>query len=379
MKKIFFLCLLAVLLTPTLTLAQNESSASNPQTFEARVLEILEQRQLLREDGSKNIQQNIKLKGLEGDFKDRNFIYDGIGNLDVVSSNLYERGDRAVVNYSRDADGNDKFYIIDYVRRGQLYFLAFIFALVVVLVGRWKGIKSLISLVVTFFIIMKFMIPLILSGNSPVLIGVIGSFFILLFVVYLTEGWNRRSHIAVFGILMTLVLTYVLSALFSGFTKLTGTAPEEVGALIELKRGMIDFRGLLLASILIGTLGVLDDVVLSQVEAVAQIKEANPALPKRKVFGMAFKIGTTHLGAVINTLFLAYAGASLPLLLLFGVKEPPFLTFGQVINNEIIATEIVRTLVGSIGLALAVPIATFSAVFFLRPGEKIHEGRARAR
>lgn len=147
-------------------------------------------------------------------------------------------------------------------------------------------------------------------------------------------------------------------------------AQEETIFLASFGQGVINFNGLLLAAILIGTLGVLDDVVISQIEAVAQIKEANPTLSPSKVFTHAFNIGKTHLGALTNTLFLAYAGAALPLLLLFGIKQPPFLSFSQVINNEIVATEIVRAFAGNIGLALSVPIATFLAAYYYK-GSKV--------
>lgn len=343
------------------------AEVGNQETiFEARVLKILDQRTIKRDGGSENVQQDIRLRGLEGEFKDEEFIFFGVGNLDVINSSIYAPGDRVVVSYAKDTEGNDKFYIIDYVRRGYLGVLAFVFALLVAAIGGWKGIKSLISLLVTFVLIMNFVIPQILSGRSPVVVGIFGSFLILFFVIYITEGWSRRSHIAIFSISIMLLLTYVLSALFSDLTKLTGTAEEAIGSLIDTAYGVVDFRGLLLASILIGTLGVLDDIVLAQIESVAQIKEANPALSSGKVFMMASKIGNTHLGAVVNTLFLAYAGASLPLLLLFGIKQPPFATFGQVVNNESIATEIVRTLVGSACLTIAIPISTLLAVYFLK-------------
>jgi len=143
-------------------------------------------------------------------------------------------------------------------------------------------------------------------------------------------------------------------------------ANEETMFLLGLGEETINFQGLLLAGIIIGTLGVLDDMVISQVAAVEQIKLANPELSKKEVFKKSYKIGVSHISSMTNTLFLAYAGAALPLLLLFSVKQEPFLTFNQVINNEMIATEIVRTLAGSIGLVLAVPVATVLAVHFLR-------------
>ncbi len=361
MKKIIPVIIIG-LLFPLLTLAQGGDASFTDDIIEAEVLEILEEKEVVRVDGSKSIQQNIKLKGLDGQWQDREFTFYGISDIDVISANVYEKGDKVMVNRTSDIDGNDVFYVFDYIRRGYLYFLAVIFAAVIILIGKWKGFRSLFSLVVTFLIILKFIVPRILSGTNPVLIAIIGSFFILILIVYITEGLNKKSHLAVASILISLLITGLLSVLFTSLARLTGMAQEEIMYLIGAGNQVINFKGLLLAGILIGTLGVLDDVVISQIEAVIQIKETDPKLTKKEIFSKAFKIGKAHMGSMVNTLFLAYAGASLPLLLLFSLKEPPFLNFSQVINNEIIATEVVRALVGSIGLALAIPIATFLAV-----------------
>ena len=360
MKKIIPIIFVG-LFVPLLALAQSDESSLTEDIIEAEVIEIIDQTEITREDGSVGTQQDIKLKGLGGDWKDKEFTFYGISEIDVISSNVYEEGDKVLVIHTKDIDDNDLFYVFDYIRRGQLYWLAIIFSLVIILIGKWKGFRSLISLLITFLIILKFIVPKILSGSSPVLIAVTGSFFILVLIVYITEGLSRKSHLAVASILISLLITGLLSVIFTSLARLTGMAQEEIMYLIGVGNQAINFRGLLLAGILIGTLGVLDDVVISQIEAVGQIKSANPNLSKKEVFNKAFKVGKSHMGSMVNTLFLAYAGASLPLLLLFSLKEPPFLNFSQVINNEIIATEVVRTLVGSIGLALAIPIATFLA------------------
>ncbi len=338
-----------------------KSEEENNIIFEAKVVEILEEKELLREDGSASLQQNLKLVGLTDRWSGKEFTYFGIGELDVISANVYKSGDRVMINYLRDADGNDVYYVTDYVRRGNLYVLGIIFSIIVIIIGKWKGVRALISLVGSFVIIMGFIIPRILAGSSPLLIGLIGALAILLFIIYATEGFNKKSHVAVLSIFICLLITYLLSVAFGSLTRLTGMAQEEVMYLVGIGHGIINFKGLLLVAIIIGTLGVLDDVVISQVVSVKQILAADPNLSKKKVFSMAFEVGKSHLASMVNTLFLAYAGASLPLLILFSVNEPPFLTFGQVINNEIIAVEIVRTLVGSIGIALAVPISTILA------------------
>ena len=164
---------------------------------------------------------------------------------------------------------------------------------------------------------------------------------------------------------MALLVVIFLSLIFSNILKLTGLVQEEVVYLINFGLGNIDFKNLLLVAIVIGAVGVFDDLAVSQIEAVNQIIRSNNKLKKSEVFYRAYEIGKSHIGSAVNTLFLAYVGASLPLLLLFSIAQPPFNGFSQAINNEIIAIEIVRTLIGSIGLILVMPIATYLAVLFL--------------
>ena len=258
----------------------------------------------------------------------------------------------------------EEFYVTDFVRRGYLYLLGAIFCLIIILIGRKKGIKSLISLIISFVIIIKYILPSILNGGNPLISGLIGAFFILTIMIYLTEGWSRKSYLSVLSVFAALFLTLIFSWLFTSLTRLSGMSEDAV-FLIGLSKSVINFQGLLLAGMLIGAIGVLDDVIVSQIEVVNQIKTINPQMRNSEVFKSAFKVGTTHLGTMVNTLFLTYAGASLPLLLLFTVNQGEFLTFSQVINNEVIATEIIRTLVGSIGVALSMPIATFLGAYRL--------------
>src|SRR3989339_964920 len=336
------------------------------EVFQAQVLEVMDQRDLTRSDGSVVIQQNLKLKGLDGNWAGKEFEYFGISELDVVGGNVYKKDDKVLALYSPDTDGNDIFFITDYVRQGYLVWLVAFFVLLIVFVASWKGIKALLSLVLTFFVILWFIIPRILIGDSPLLITIIGSVFIIFIIVYLTEGWNRKSHLAVASIVISLLLTGLLAIFFTNMARLTGSSDEEAMFLIGLGKGIINFRGLLLAGIMIGTLGALDDGVISQIAAVDEIKKANSSLSNYEVFKRSMKIGVSHIGSMTNTLFLAYAGASMPLLLILSVRQDPFVSFSQIINNEMIATEIVRAFVGSIGLAMAVPIATILAAYFIK-------------
>ncbi|MFA6098075.1 MAG: YibE/F family protein [Patescibacteria group bacterium] len=367
MNKPYFFKILffGLLIVPVMvSFSDGAKAQTGEETFNARVAEVLEQKTVPSEDGAPIIQQKLKLKGLSGSWDDKEIIFDGTQH-EVISASTYQVGDKVMVNSSKDADGNDVFYVTDYVRQGAIYWLAALFALVVVAVGRLKGFRALIVLILTFLVILKFIVPRILAGNSPLFISIVGSLFILVVSVYITEGFKRTSTVAVFSIFIALVITGLLSVWFTALTKLTGFASDEAIYLMGLAGQNINVQGLLLAGIIIGALGVLDDVIISQVILVKELKQANLRLSNRQVFSQAMKVGVSHMSAMVNTLFLAYAGAALPLLILFSVKEPPFLTFSQVLNNEIVATEIVRTLTGSVGLVLAMPIATILAVFFI--------------
>lgn len=365
MKKIISVILFLLLLFPVIGQAQEDSDLS-PIVFTARVLEVLEEKIITRDDGSQFVQQNLKLIGLNGQFQDQHFNYLGVGDLEVIGGNVYQKGDKVKVMYQEDLQGQGVFYVTDFVRQSYLIWLTVFLLLVVVVVASWKGLKALFSLALTFVIILWFIIPLILRGYNPLFITILGSLFILMIIVYLTEGFNRKSTVSVLSIGLSLLITGVLAIVFTSLARLTGSAQEEVMYLIGAGKGVINFQGLLLAGIIIGTLGALDDGAISQVAAVDELKKANPNLHGWELYRRAMKIGTSHIGSMINTLFLAYAGASMPLLLIFSLRQEPFNGFDLIINNETIATEIVRAFVGSIGLALAIPIATILAVYLLK-------------
>lgn len=364
MRKLIFsfltLLILAGIQWPLSVQAQTQPVS--PETaFEARVIEVLEQRQSNDLRSNYAVQQRLKLTGLSGDMKNREFEFNGMTEVEVFGAREYKKGDRVLVQHSIDPDGQDVYYVVDFVRRPYLYLLAIIFVLIVIITSKMKGFRALISLIISFAIIMQAIVPLILLGWPPLPVGIAGSIVIFIFMVYLTEGFNKKSHLSIAAIAISLTVVGLLSVIITYAARFNGTEQEETMFLLGITKQALNFKGLLLTGILIGTLGVLDDIIIGQVQAVIQIKKANPFLNARKVFSMAMEIGNSHMGSMVNTLFLAYAGASLPLILLFSIKQPPFMSFSQVINNEMIATEIVRTLLGSIGIALAMPIATYLA------------------
>ncbi|TSC76045.1 MAG: YibE/F family protein [Parcubacteria group bacterium Gr01-1014_31] len=359
--RIRFILLSVVLAVVPWAAAADDHDAGD--VFTARVVEILEQQTETRDNGSTFTQQDLRLEGLQGEWRGRTIVTQGVSDIEILASRVYRVGEKVLVQRVPGVDGSDAFYVVDAVRTGSLAALALVFALVVVAIGRRKGLRALVSLAASYAVIMWFILPRLLAGANPLLVSVLGGFAILTAITYLTEGWSKQSHVALLAMLVSLVATYLIAVLFTTLAQISGTAQEEVLVLADAATGALDFRGLLLAAIIIGTLGVLDDAVISQVETVAQLRQANPGLSARELYRRASAVGTAHLGAIINTLFLAYVGASLPLLLLFSLRTPPFTSTALLLNSELIATEIVKTLVGSIGLALAVPIATALAAY----------------
>lgn len=363
MKKFIFLFFVLSLFVPALARAQEP--AANV-FFRGRVGTVLDERAVTTPEGDRTFQQDLNIIGLNGDYKGRTIEIREVGDLNTSDRNRYRAGDKVVVMVSRDDAGGERFIAADYDRAGSLFWLFGLFTLAIVAVGRWKGVRSVLSLALTFLIMIKYIVPQILDGSDPVVVTIIGSFAILLTIIYLTEGFNREAHISVVSIFLSLVITVALSGLFVSLAKLSGLASEEASFIVGLGAAKINLQGLLLAGIIIGALGVLDDVVISQVVAVNEINGADPGQSKKEVFRKALKVGIAHISSMTNTLFLAYAGASLPLLILFLSGQSAFADWSLALNNEILATEIVRTLAGSVGLILAVPIANLVAVWWIK-------------
>jgi uncharacterized membrane protein len=268
-------------------------------------------------------------------------------------------GDDVTLLVLNEQDGSRSYSIADHQRGGQLWLLGAAFALAVIAFGRWRGLTALAGLGVTFGILLWFIVPAILDGRSPILVAVVGAAAIMLIVLYLTHGLSITTTIAVAGTLASLAITAVLAAVATAGVHLTGVA-DETSNFLTISQGDVNMRGLLLAGIVIGSLGVLDDVTVTQSATVAELAVANPAYRFRQLYGAATRIGRAHIASVINTIVLAYAGASLPLMLLFAAGDTPL---DEVLTSQMIAQELVRSAVGTIGLVAAVPITTALAAF----------------
>jgi len=346
--------------------AQDEyqpTELAQEETLEAIVTGVLEEREITSELGGENqLYQKLELLVTKGSLKDKKIITES-GGMPTVNLQRYKVGDRLVMSLSSDLEGNDVFYISDYVRRNSLLRLFLIFVVLAIVVGKWWGLASIIGMGFSFLIIFKFVLPRLLAGADPIVTAVVGSLFIIPITFYLSHGLNKKTSVAIVGTIISLIITGILAGIFVDAAKLTGFASEEAGFLQVARQGTIDIKGLLLAGIIIGTLGILDDVTVSQSSIVNQLKEADKTLSFGELYRRAMKVGQDHISSMVNTLVLVYTGAALPLLLLFIDNPRPF---SEVVNYEIIADEIVRTLVGSIGLILAVPITTLIAALSLK-------------
>jgi uncharacterized membrane protein len=277
-------------------------------------------------------------------------------------------GDEIFVILGLRPDNQLVAYYADAVRWQPLAILGALFVAAILAISRWKGLRALLSLGFSLLVIIGYIIPHILQGEDPVRVSIIGSSILLAVSLYLTYGWTLKTHAAVLSMLIVLVITGSLAWLFIWMTRLTGYADENALFLVQVPGVQINLRGLLLGGMIIGALGVLDDLVTTQASAVFELHGANPSLGLRVLSARALRIGQDHVAATVNTLVLAYAGASLPMLLLFTMMRG---NLAYLINYETVAQEIVRTLVGSLGLVAAVPLSTLIAALLALYGDRL--------
>lgn len=247
---------------------------------------------------------------------------------------------------------------VDYERRAPLLWLALGFFVLVAVLGRRVGVLSLLGVGVGLILVTAFVVPAILDGKSPFAVALVGSFAAMFATIVLVYGIGAKSLAALLGTAASLLLTAILATAFTSAAHITGRSSEEATLLQSLGEGRISLGGLVLAGILIAALGILNDVTIGQASTVLALRRANPTQRFAELYRAGAEVGRDHLGATVNTLVFAYAGAALPLLLIFSSQD---IGFSDAINREIVATEIVATLVGSIGLVAAVPLTTATA------------------
>jgi len=320
--------------------------------------------------------QNFKVKILSGTEKN-NFV--NVKNLNSISvTNKIEHhniGEKIVISKTYLIDGSVSYNYVDTYRLPSLIAIFIIFIILVLIFGRLKGFGSLLGLLFSICVLGFFIVPQIAKGSNPLLITIIGSLVIVGVSLYLAHGFNHRTNLSMLSTLITLAISVGLATVFVRISTLFGTGSEDAFFLQTAQFGDINLQGLLLAGIIIGTLGVLDDITTAQTAVVGELRFATPNLNKQDLNKRALVVGKEHISSLVNTLVLAYAGASLPLFLLFSVYQNTPIWY--TINSQFMAEEIIRTLVGSISLILAVPISTYIAAHFLskRDISYIHENK----
>ncbi len=342
-------------------------SAMGSENVKARVEKIIE-------DGDVTLGETVqryqvaRVELLEGDYKGIVMEMD-YGRRQILSNNIYLRpGDQILVTVGARPDGVLTVYFADFVRINSILWMVAIFIVTILVLSRWKGLRSLLSMALSLAVIIGYIIPHILAGEGPLRVSITGAIVLLMVTLYLTYGWNLKTHAAVLGMVIVLLLTGALAALFVYTTRLTGSGDENALFLMQMLNTSINLRGLLLGGMIIGALGVLDDLVTTQSSAVFELHHINPGLGFKELFRSVMRIGQDHVAATVNTLVLAYAGAALPMLLMFSLGRGNYGTF---VNFEFVAEEIVRTIVGSLGLIAAVPLTTAIATFFALRSETL--------
>ena len=267
---------------------------------------------------------------------------------------VVEAGDRIILSFVRQAPPDERYAFQDFDRSQPLLLLLVVFVVSVLLLSRWRGVGSLVSLGFTLLLLVTFTLPAIMQGGPPLAIAVVTAATVMVVTLYLSHGFSVRTSVAMVGTLVALVLIGVLGSLFTQLGQFTGMVDEGSQYIATVAR-QVDLTGLLLAGLVIGALGVLDDVTVTQTWAVWELADADPDATRATLFRRAMRIGRSHVASTVNTLVLAYVGATLPLLLVFSALALPF---GSAVSQEIVAQEVVRGLVGGLGIVAAVPVTT---------------------
>ena len=278
---------------------------------------------------------------------------------EVVAAGVSEE-DTLVLTRDAGAEGGPTYAFYDYERDTPIIVLAVTFAVVVGLVARLRGLASLVGLAFAFFVLLQFVLPGLLSENSPTLVSLVGSSAIMFVVLYLAHGFSARTTTALVGTLFGLTLVAVMGSLAVSAARLTGLTSEETVTL-QGYDPTLSFSGLVLAGIVVAGLGVLNDVTITQASAIWQLREVSPEMTWRELYTRGMFVGRDHIASTVYTIVFAYAGAALPLLLLFEVYPTPIWTL---VTSSALAEEVIRTLVGAIALVLAVPVTTAAGAFF---------------
>ncbi len=370
MKKllgIFLVFILLELFSTTLVKAQSSSVPSD--SFYRAIVEAITNQGEVISNSVSNPFQEVKLKVLDGDLKNKEITIEYGKDTNLTQDQLVNVNDTVVVVKTLGPDNATIYQISDRYRLNSIWPFIIFFFLVVILLSQWKGVGSIVGMVISLGVILKYVVPQILAGHDALTVSIIGCLVIMVTTIYLAHGFSTKITIAVVSTFITLVGIGLLSGLMVKRSFLTGLGSEDAASLRFGATGNIDFRGLLLGGILIGALGVLDDVTTGLSASVFELAKVNSKLSFGQLVTSGLSIGREHISSLVNTLVLAYAGSGLPIFLMIVLNvnhSPAWL----ILNDGLIMEEVVRTLAGSIGLVAAVPLTTLFAAFYISASKK---------
>lgn len=358
--KLFFLIFL-VCISITNVFADANLPNDIPKA-RAKVIDIIDE----YEEGNmgfENIIQEVKVEITNGEFKGETIITKNyLMNNPVYDINL-SKGDRVIVGLELENGSLKNVYVESFIRDIYLYILIIVFILLLITIGKMKGLKSVITLTLTLFLVLKVLIPGILRGYNPIILGILISLIVTITTLFIISGVNAKSIGAIIGVLGGLIASASIAFLVGNQINLTGLSQGEAQMVMYIPSEQdLNIQGLLFTGIIIGALGAIMDVGISISSAMKEIKLAKPDIHPKQLIESGLNVGKDIMGTMSNTLILAYTGGAINLLILFNSYDVPF---NSIINSELIATEILRALSGSIGLILTVPITALATTLLL--------------
>lgn len=333
-------------------------------TEKAVVLAVEETEEVEEIEGILSKIQYIQLKITSGKYKGQIFETENHMSDNIAYDIVVQKGDRVVVVIEEYENEYIEVYISDYARQSQIFYLLGLFVLLIILIGKKKGIKAILTLAITIIMVVKILLPLMLKGINPIPISIIISILITVVTILIISGFNNKSIAAIIGTCSGFIIAGIIAYIVGINIRLTGLSAEEATMLMYLPQEIdFDFKSLLFSGIILGALGAIMDVGMSIASSIEEIHNANKNLTKKELFNAGMNVGKDIMGTMTNTLILAYTGSSIPLLLLFMGYETSMI---KIMNLDIIATEIVRSLSGSIGLVLTIPLTALIATALIK-------------
>lgn len=345
--------------------AQDTEELLSERGVVVEIISDIDREVLYEMDNSFNIMaQVVKVKVLTGTYKNQEFLIENNVSGNKAFDIIVSKGDKVILGIQETPGEAPIIYIADYIRDTYIYYILSAFAILLIVIGKFKGIKSIVTLTITIIVILKVMLPLFLKGYNPVWVTVACAIFIIIATFFIIAGINTKSISAIIGTTGGVLVAGALAYFIGSAAKLTGLSSEEASMLIYIPQNIeFNFQGLLFAGIIIGALGAVMDVAMSVASSMHEIREINPEIDPYSLMKSGMNVGRDIMGTMSNTLILAYTGSSIPLLLVFIAYETSMI---KILNMDLIATEIVRSVVGSIGLILTIPITSFTTGFIVK-------------